>query len=290
MTSTTWAKYLAELDEAWLGNCVNYAMSALSIYEFLINIDLEVSTAWKRKKTAPSLLLLTIRWCMLANGVLIFAPTPSFNVRIALLCKASAILGAMFNLAGFAQAALVSALRVFALADNSLVLSVVVLVLSLMPIGTNAYRDSNYVCELSGGSYSVSVPVSSSLYTTDYSDKMRTNSCGCHRPRRDVEEDLPPVAHQQSAPHESASHNVSDERWNHLFPDFVSDEHHRSRRCADLGVANPRTEPDYRLSPAHFDFPLPPEPARLHQRQRLRRGRQPATAFRPRICSAGRVW
>lgn len=41
---------------------------------------------------------------------------------------------------------------------------------------------------------------------------------------------------------------------------------------------------------AHFDFPLPPEPARLHQRRRLRRGRQPGTAFHPRICSAGRVW
>ncbi|GJE98296.1 hypothetical protein PsYK624_145220 [Phanerochaete sordida] len=57
-------------------------MGALSIYEFLIALDVEVSTAWRRRKTVPSVLLLTIRWCMLANGILTFLPTPGFTVSV----------------------------------------------------------------------------------------------------------------------------------------------------------------------------------------------------------------
>lgn len=108
---------------------------ALSIYEFLIALDLEVSTAWQRKKTVPSVLLLTIRWVMLANGVVTFVPTPSYKVRVPQAglsypsgelimqtgvsssviaqecsvnmhrCIASAVLSTAFNVVGFAQAA-----------------------------------------------------------------------------------------------------------------------------------------------------------------------------------------
>lgn len=107
---------------------------ALSIYEFLIALDLEVSTAWKRRKTVPAVLLLTIRWVMLVNAVSTFVPTPSYTVRISPLpyspgdltvqtgvnqsllsfigavlifgrCMASVFLAATCNLVGFAQAA-----------------------------------------------------------------------------------------------------------------------------------------------------------------------------------------
>ena len=42
----------------------------LTVYEFLINIDLEVITAWKHKKTVTTVLLLSIRWAMFSNEVL----------------------------------------------------------------------------------------------------------------------------------------------------------------------------------------------------------------------------
>ena len=55
--------------------------AALSVYEFVLNLDLEVITAWKRKTTLASVLVITTRWLMLLNGILTIAPYYTFQVR-----------------------------------------------------------------------------------------------------------------------------------------------------------------------------------------------------------------
>ncbi|GJE98283.1 hypothetical protein PsYK624_145090 [Phanerochaete sordida] len=160
MSSAAWAEYIAALEQATLSAAVNYAMAVLSIYEFFINLDLEVATAWRRKATVSSVLLLSIRWCMLAYGVLTLA------------CMAPAVLAAGLNIAGFAQAALFSALRVHALANGHLVLSAAVFVLNLVPVGTNIFRDLHYVCESSDGIYFLGLtpwahPIICTFYNAD---------------------------------------------------------------------------------------------------------------------------
>ena len=52
---------------------------AMFIYEFVINFDLEVTTVWQRKKTVISILLISIRWTMLANSFLLLSPTSSHS-------------------------------------------------------------------------------------------------------------------------------------------------------------------------------------------------------------------
>lgn len=53
----------------------------LPIYEYVITLDLEVATVWKRSFTLPSLLLITTRWNMFLGALLFFWPTPSVKVR-----------------------------------------------------------------------------------------------------------------------------------------------------------------------------------------------------------------
>lgn len=43
---------------------------ALVVYEYLITLDSEVATVWKRRLTASSVLLLSVRCNMVANVVL----------------------------------------------------------------------------------------------------------------------------------------------------------------------------------------------------------------------------
>ena len=55
----------------------SFRRPVLTVYEFLINIDLEVTTAWKHKKTVTTVLLLSIRWAMLINSIVLLVPTPA---------------------------------------------------------------------------------------------------------------------------------------------------------------------------------------------------------------------
>lgn len=48
---------------------------AVLVYEYIITFDDEVSTIWRRRWTAPSILLLTTRWNMMIQAVINFAPS-----------------------------------------------------------------------------------------------------------------------------------------------------------------------------------------------------------------------
>ena len=47
---------------------------ALVVYEYVITLDQEISTIWKREWTMSSALLLSIRWAMLLNQIVAYVP------------------------------------------------------------------------------------------------------------------------------------------------------------------------------------------------------------------------
>ena len=68
---------------------------AVVIYEYLITIDREVETIWRRRWTASSLLLLSTRWVMVLSFMLPFAtPPPNVSYLInAATCNLPAVRG-----------------------------------------------------------------------------------------------------------------------------------------------------------------------------------------------------
>ncbi|GJE98286.1 hypothetical protein PsYK624_145120 [Phanerochaete sordida] len=68
------AEVIAGLNAEFVANCEGYALAALCMHEFIINLDLEVITAWQRKKTATSILLISVRWTLFLNSILLFTP------------------------------------------------------------------------------------------------------------------------------------------------------------------------------------------------------------------------
>lgn len=62
---------------------------ALVVYEYIITFSDEIQTVWKRRLTATSFLLLTIRWVMVANvAVASFVPSTP-KVRTTLYCSSN---------------------------------------------------------------------------------------------------------------------------------------------------------------------------------------------------------
>ncbi|EKM56299.1 uncharacterized protein PHACADRAFT_207577 [Phanerochaete carnosa HHB-10118-sp] len=112
-----------ELQEELTGNYVTSSVLCLVIYEYLITLNQEVAVGWRRKFSLASVLLITTRWIMVLGPIL--AATPSTQTW----CTA--------------QVSLFSALRVYALWQGSwmrYVYLVVVLMLGLVPIGTNIFK------------------------------------------------------------------------------------------------------------------------------------------------------
>ncbi|EKM57608.1 uncharacterized protein PHACADRAFT_251322, partial [Phanerochaete carnosa HHB-10118-sp] len=107
------------------------AVSSLVVYEFLITISNEIDMVWKRPVTVSAVLLGSVRWCMLLTVIFELAPTTPNN------CIPLTILVPVFFLIGYAQTALFSALRVFAIWNRSHIWSLVVFVLSMVPFITN---------------------------------------------------------------------------------------------------------------------------------------------------------
>ena len=48
--------------------------SAMAIWEYFVTLESEVDLFWRKPVTAPSMLFIAIRWIMLVNALLQFAP------------------------------------------------------------------------------------------------------------------------------------------------------------------------------------------------------------------------
>lgn len=55
--------------------------AVLSIHEYIITFDREISIVWRRKWSFMSIVLLSTRWVMLVNAITTFLPAHSVQVR-----------------------------------------------------------------------------------------------------------------------------------------------------------------------------------------------------------------
>lgn len=114
-------------------------MTAMLIWEYLITVDQEISLVWRKKHkvSMPSILLVTIRICMLSTAV-------GFGIAYlpGLSCTELKLVN-LFTLVVYVvaiiQTAVFSALRVSALYGRNIWLFLIVLVFGLVPVSTNMY-------------------------------------------------------------------------------------------------------------------------------------------------------
>lgn len=111
--------------------CINTAVTSLAIWEFIITISDDVRIVWRRPVTVSSVLLGSVRWCMLLTAVLGLPPATPKD------CPSVTLLDFALNIVGFAQTAVFSALRIFAVSNRNYLLSAIVLALSCVPVVTN---------------------------------------------------------------------------------------------------------------------------------------------------------
>lgn len=130
------ADEIATLQAYQSSTYIDCSLLCLVIYEFIITFEQEVSCIWTRKLTATSLLLLFTRWTMVLSEVIVWIPFDS-------ACVAYYTIRQLLFFFAYAQVALLSGLRVYALWHNSqlrFLFLAVVLLLGSVPIWTNAYR------------------------------------------------------------------------------------------------------------------------------------------------------
>ncbi|GJE96339.1 hypothetical protein PsYK624_125330 [Phanerochaete sordida] len=114
---------------------IGWSLVCLLIYEIVITIDREISTVWRRKFSATSLLLLSTRWLMLVNPVFGAWEGP-------VVCRPLYLLRGVANLIVTALIALFPTLRVYAFWKDSKIrylFPTLICVLGLVPVATNSF-------------------------------------------------------------------------------------------------------------------------------------------------------
>ncbi|RDX46096.1 hypothetical protein OH76DRAFT_1407228 [Lentinus brumalis] len=123
------------------------AASALFIYDTIVTFDREVACFWTHKRAAASLLFFANKWIYMTISVLDLVqlrPFPSDKS-----CSQFQVVGFAFVILQFVPAAVFSALRAYVLGSSKL-LGLIVLVLSLAPVGVNLVQ---YAYEMSGQNF-----------------------------------------------------------------------------------------------------------------------------------------
>ncbi|EKM60225.1 uncharacterized protein PHACADRAFT_246073 [Phanerochaete carnosa HHB-10118-sp] len=125
--------------ESRITNCVAYSLLGLAVYEYVITLNQEIAAVWRRKLTATSLLLLTIRWLMVLNPFLSAALPAERQVW----CTPYYIVITFVYLTVTFLISVFSALRVYALWQGSRMkyaFTAIVLTLGIIPLGTNIFH------------------------------------------------------------------------------------------------------------------------------------------------------
>ncbi|TFK83407.1 hypothetical protein K466DRAFT_555099 [Polyporus arcularius HHB13444] len=116
---------------------------ALFIYDTIVTFDREVACFWTHKRAAASLLFFANKWIYMTISVLDLVQLRPFP------CSQFQVVGFAFVILQFVPAAVFSALRTYVLSSSKL-LGLIVLVLSLAPVGVNLVQ---YAYEISGQNF-----------------------------------------------------------------------------------------------------------------------------------------
>ncbi|GJE98348.1 hypothetical protein PsYK624_145760 [Phanerochaete sordida] len=125
----------AALEEYYTGNRVQAGLLGLVAYEYVITFSQEVEYVWQKPLSVTSVLLLSTRWVMVVFQALWVTPTGVAS------CRRLEPVSQLLLFASWAQIAVFSGLRVYALWHDSrlrYILLVVVILLGCIPIATNS--------------------------------------------------------------------------------------------------------------------------------------------------------
>ncbi|EKM57582.1 uncharacterized protein PHACADRAFT_91090 [Phanerochaete carnosa HHB-10118-sp] len=187
-----------------------YIEAALVLYDHLITLDQEIRTVWQQKFSVVSLLIVSTRWTLLfttASDFLLYEPLNNVNYS----CEATYWITKIPDLVGFAHIAVFSALRVCALWNQNYILFIIVFILSLPPVVTNAVSATPFWISEQSHLTPMSLQVFLSTWLIQISPTYRyivprhphsVDCCGLACPSVDMDEDLPPIQRSKIVKHQ----------------------------------------------------------------------------------------
>lgn len=112
---------------------VQFAVTALVVYDHFITMGSEINAVWKRQLTVTSALLLSVRYCLLLQAAIPHLATNAMS------CNPLMKLSDTLAIIGMLQLSIFSSLRVTALCRGRYSLPAVVFVLGMAPVGTLSF-------------------------------------------------------------------------------------------------------------------------------------------------------
>ncbi|KAI0676158.1 hypothetical protein C8Q78DRAFT_1008323 [Trametes maxima] len=130
------ALLIAYYDSIFVENCCGFASISYLLYEYFVTFDLEVAYFWGRKVTGATVLFFCNRYLPLIVNVVSLVGLAPLTARG---CDVMVHLSPMLDILQYIPWAIFAGLRVFALGGRHWLLPLVVLLLSLVPVGINLY-------------------------------------------------------------------------------------------------------------------------------------------------------
>ncbi|KAI0628205.1 hypothetical protein C8Q77DRAFT_1068559 [Trametes polyzona] len=133
------AELVALFQSLFINACCPIAVLTWLSYECLITLDREVSLVWQRKFTGASILFLTNRYIPILVNILNLTSDARMSDAYTGVSSCDAYIKAVqaIQLLQYFPWATFSALRTFALSERNWIISGIVLLLSMVPIGIN---------------------------------------------------------------------------------------------------------------------------------------------------------
>ncbi|GJE90462.1 hypothetical protein PsYK624_065980 [Phanerochaete sordida] len=179
----------AQASEAYA--CVVWSAFALAIYDYVVTLPSEAKVAWRRPFTATTALFLTTRWTMVAIVVTNAAPIAHVGH-----CVAVVWVSQVLSSVSFVQAAVFSALRIFALWRSNYVLAFLVLAPGLVPavlnLYTTAFHSASAFVLCSGGAKTSMLPHAELIIAPRLAVVLTRDGLACLSPN--VASDVSPAA------------------------------------------------------------------------------------------------
>ncbi|OCH92797.1 hypothetical protein OBBRIDRAFT_886033 [Obba rivulosa] len=132
------ANEIAQIAQSgWIGNTCSLSACAIVFYDHVVTLSREVELMWGRKLTSVIMLFYLNRWSIFVWAVMQFAYLN--NLATLPSCEGVDFFSDAVGILLYAIWAVFSGIRIYAISGGSWWLALVVFLLSLVAIGTNAY-------------------------------------------------------------------------------------------------------------------------------------------------------